>query len=284
MSVHQTGLASFKKGKPFGLTSFTLRFRGFVSCCVATVLLVCFVPQELSASDSSGVLLNVRLGGQFGIDANEFFSEYQRTTQMPTSSFDVALSYAAAFKFKRGEWNVGLNVEYWTIGFGEDGQMHLPTGQGIGSDTLHRQLQENVKLHSTPILLSLEYAPYTQQFRNYIGAAGGVALIRTYWSEMSNSTLLSDARTGGTYIDNNSIKPMARVYCGVVLGFDHFSAGSNGSLIIEAAYTWCANSQRPWSQLARTEKYLSAIDDRANNIGVSSLSLALGFQFHFSKK
>ncbi len=252
----------------------SLHFRLIILCLCAFAL-------PLQANDSSALyFLSVRSGLELGVDSRDFFREYQRVTSMTISSFEPPLFFAAAMKFGSDEWNIGCTAEMWGLHIGEAAPQRLV----LGTQSINRQLVENISLNAIPLYLSAEYTPYRQQFRSYVGAGVGAAIISTKWTEMSEVSVLSDTRLGGIYINEKALRPLARIYCGVFLGFDRFSIGANGGLFLEAGYTWCPNPVKPWTQLSETEKFISGITNSENNFGVTSLNLALGIQFRFERK
>ncbi len=253
------------------------RFMSFPCALTLCLLLGGALSLKAGFRDSSTMLLSIRTGVELAPDAHDFMSGYAYFTGLNNRAIASAGLIEGAMKYSWSSWNVGVLAESWTSHFAEQGTTSIESG----SRTVTRELVEDFTIRALPVLATVEYLPFPQQFQEYVGVGVGAAGIRTTWIEYASSNAPGDPRVGGQLINSQTIQPMVRLYCGVILGFDKFGVASNGSIIIEGRYSWCRNSIHPWATLIAQEKYLTDASDTANNVGISSLSLAIGIQFRF---
>lgn len=141
------------------------------------------------------------------------------------------------------------------------------------------------KFHGTviPIMAGGEWAPVRSQFTSYVGAMAGLSISSLSWTTEARSTGVIDYYRPVTNVDGIGISPAARLYVGLDLRFDYFSAigGPFRGIYIEAAYLYLPLIRDYFGELRKTGQglpVLPAHDGATVNAGGVTLSFGLSLQ------
>ncbi|MBL7998441.1 MAG: hypothetical protein JNL32_07380 [Candidatus Kapabacteria bacterium] len=237
--------------------------------------------KQNNSTNSNTIILNVRGGMQFGVNANDFFRPMSAILQLPKQpDFSLPLSVSVAAKFRTGMWNVGIDGGYTSTSVSENATVPariLPDTTTVGS----RNLSETVSLSLIPVILVAEIVPVESQFKTYMGVGAGVGFAGVKWTEKLSSDVPNDIRVGGTLLNETKVIPVFRIYSGIQFGYDKFakSSSGSGSVIMEVHYTYAPVKVQAFRKFAEQFPVQPPQAFENVQIGASAVSLHLGFQF-----
>ena len=176
-------------------------------------------------------LLYLSMGYPCGVQAPDFFEDYQTLLNSKVHSFKNSPLFGAGVKFWiADDFRLGAASQYLNSEFFDE----LDTLSGSAA----KHFSEAVSVKSIPVFVTLDYTPYDKQFRNYVGVGAGLLISRITWEEGVSPITPSSKRVGGKHYNQTDLSPAFEIYTGVELGFDEDpSRKFFGSLILEANYT-----------------------------------------------
>ncbi len=175
------------------------------------------------------------LGYPLAIPSNEFFDIYRNALEGNKSLFDQQLNFGAGTRFEiMDNFRLAMAGNFFLA------QLSESYTQGVEFPRPgNRQIVQDIKIQTIPLILSIEHVPWDAQFRTYVGGGGGICFGTIEWNESVYSDIPRDTRTGGLQYEGNEVFPAIRAYIGVELGFDKRRVEAlPGSLIIELRYTY----------------------------------------------
>jgi hypothetical protein len=210
----------------------------------------------------------------FDVFLNEFGSTKKLMAVMPTLYAGTKVTITPQFRF-------GFQANFQIVSFSSS------NGQTVDEPGLrgYRTLHQNFEITNMPLFLSLDYMPYTSQFRTYSGLGLGMVVINTKWEEGVISTIKQDTRTGGLHYEDTDIGAFGRVYAGVELGFDkNFEDYFLGSLIIEASYSHTiVNADMFYKVRQQFNPPKESLSQKVNFVP-GYLQLSVNVSFNFNRK
>ncbi|MCO5252073.1 MAG: hypothetical protein M9949_11745 [Candidatus Kapabacteria bacterium] len=226
------------------------------------------------------VILGIGGGFSSGSDAffdvflNEFGSTKRLMAIMPTLSAGTKVTISPQYRF-------GFHANFQVVSFSSS------HGQMVDEPGLrgYRNLHQNFEITNMPLFLSLDYMPYTSQFRTYSGLGLGMVVINTKWEEGVSSTIEQDTRIGGLHYEDTDIGAFGRVYAGVELGFDkNYEDYFLGSLIIEASYSHTiVNADMFYKVRQQFNPPKESLNQKVNFVP-GYLQLSVNVSFNFNRK
>ena len=176
----------------------------------------------------------------------DFIKEYQNVTGGSFNDFDAFTVIGAGLKFQIYDtYRLGIGGDYFR------GRSYEGFAQQLVNPIINRSITEDIIINSAPVIFSIEYIPYNDQFRSYFGAGVGFDYSNIEWEESVSSDFANDRRTGGTVYSANLFSPAFRLLTGIELGFDKPNQDYLlSSLIMEVRYTYVNRSAKFFSQYA----------------------------------
>ncbi|MFN8360295.1 MAG: hypothetical protein U0264_10310 [Candidatus Kapaibacterium sp.] len=223
--------------------------------------------------------LSAYIGSKFNLGDSEFFREYSRAFS-PNTTFPVQTVLGAAIRAEAlPSLRFGLTGEYFAADFVDSYVMpvfspvdSLPLGSRFAGETVH--------FTAIPVMVTVDYVPFTTQFRTYFGGGLGLTIGHVRWDETTVSTVANDRRVGGTHIDDKVLAPAMCLYAGIELGFDkRYKNNSVTSLIIEIRYSAIGMSAPMFASAASQFFNPPAEWKESYSIGASGFSLTVGLAF-----
>lgn len=174
--------------------------------------------------------LTLSIGFPYNYGGYDFFDA--KTKYIGGESTDLRSDYvlSAAFKLKKIDfYRFFAMVDYiptkYTDGFTEK----FVNSHGEQS----RNISEEIKLTTVPVLIGIEIVPSGLQFISYTGLGFGLDVGQITWKENVISTIKEPTRKGGTHYDKLSLSPAMKLYAGIEYDFDRRS----GEFLIEGIIT-----------------------------------------------
>lgn len=218
--------------------------------------------------------LPIVLGGgggiALGVGASELFDGYRAATGLRANDFDVPLVASGAVLVDFGGVRVGAAADYFRTQFLE---------RGSPQTAPQRVLEERMQLDMMPVLLTVEWEPWHDQFRSYLSAAVGAAFARFQWYE----SVWTDGRLerSGPNADDRRTVPAVRIGAGTYLLFDADPAAVfRGGLVLQMHYTYSP------VQLAALRRYTdgntnATLQQWTGDIAVGGSALVLSLSVRF---
>lgn len=223
-------------------------------------------------------------GISYGASAGKFFKDYREYLGGYYNDFKTLPSLGIGTKiFLSDKVRLAASVSYIYSYLNESYDQPYLSNRGMES----RYISQKIDIKSIPVFLSVEYFPYVEQFKSYIGAGAGLCYTDIIWKEKIFSTNDTDKRKGGLHIADESVNPSIVLFAAVDLGFDKRSEESFlGSFIIETKFIYIFREYQMFREVS------SQLDENNKNVEYGSyytiipyyISLSIGVSFNFSRK
>lgn len=212
-------------------------------------------------------------GVAFGIGSAALFDAYRQATGLRNNDFDVPLVAGAVALVELGGMRIGAAVDYFRAQSLE---------RGTSPSSPERVLQEQLQLEMLPLMLTLEWEPWRQQFRSYLSAAVGAAIARFRWYERSwNAGQLERDQARA---DIRQTVPALRVGAGTHLLFDALQESPvRGALTLELRYTYSPVRAAALASFADGSTSGTEQWKRDLIVGGSALMLTIGARFQLGR-
>ncbi len=190
------------------------------------------------AGNQRPVRFEVSSSWTFGIDADQFFRDYQTVFGGRASGFDVPVGFGASLStYQLNDVSIGVTAGYYRAVVRENYDYRpLLRDTSFGPS---QNVTQNMSLTCIPAMISLDYFPVFRQFTGYVGASVGIGHITMQWNEELSSSTLPGARRGGERYNASHIVPAVHLRTGVSLGLDG-EVGNNvrAALTLEGGYLY----------------------------------------------
>lgn len=221
----------------------------------------------------------VTLGGVFGASSANFQDDYQNIIGGNSLDFRDTPALGAGLKFwLEDHYRLSIAADL----FNSKSSDSYTEFDSLSIGTVTRNINNEFKISSIPIVVSLDYLPVEQQFKTYASIGAGVLVSSINWTETVNSNRASDTRIGGVHYDATDIFPLIRGAVGMELDFDQSVTGNIiGNLTIELRYTYMFRRVDMYSNIKNqlgTES--SQLENSVELIpGYLSLNLQFGIEY-----
>lgn len=214
----------------------------------------------------------------FGIDADVFFSDYQRVFGGRASGFDVPVGFGGSLStYQLDDVSFGVTAGYYRAVVRENYDY-----RPILLDTSFAPSQnvtQNMALTCIPAMVSIDYFPVFRQFTGFVGAAVGLGHISLRWTEELSSSTLPGARRGGERYNASHIVPAIQIRTGVSLGLDgELGKNVRAALTLEGGYLYMPLSAALMQDAASS--FTAPVPDRLRTdyrIQAGGMQLRIGF-------
>lgn len=214
----------------------------------------------------------------FGIDADVFFSDYQRVFGGRASGFDVPVGFGGSLStYQLDDVSFGVTAGYYRAVVRENYDY-----RPILLDTSFAPSQnvtQNMALTCIPAMVSIDYFPVFRQFTGFVGAAVGLGHISLRWTEELSSSTLPGARRGGERYNTSHIVPAIQIRTGVSLGLDgELGKNVRAALTLEGGYLYMPLSAALMQDAASS--FTAPVPDRLRTdyrIQAGGMQLRIGF-------
>lgn len=193
-------------------------------------------PQKPSASKPFRT--SVEVGWVFGIDASQFFRDYQAYLGGGASGFNSPTNVEFSVgTFQIMNAPVNLDIGYYKATVRETYQYDperapIPNGPP-------QSVTQTVLLTVLPATLGIGYFQMERQFSTYADVAAGLAFTNMFWEEILSESVLPGARQSGVRYDSWQIAPIVAVKVGVSLFFDErITQRARAGINIESGYSF----------------------------------------------
>ncbi len=189
--------------------------------------------QEFQYSSASyKTFLTIYAGYAHGENSADFYELYVNSLGGRKKSFKSNPYFGISFKYQYFDhFKFGLSAGYLSSSL-EDSYTEVLKRNDV---QFYRNIDENIKYETLPIMLTLDYIPIEIPYRTYLGIGAGIALNTVKWTELVSSDMINNERISGTVINENFVSPAAKIYAGVELDFDkEYKYSMVGGLILEA--------------------------------------------------
>ncbi len=225
-------------------------------------------------------ILIVGMGFPFSSSSDEFVNLYKNEI----GGNDVLLSSAPNLSINYKTWmtedlRMGISANFANSSF-------FDSFWEVGAN-ITRNLTQDLKINSFPVLVLAEFMPYDKQFRSYIGGGLGANLSNIVWKEIVSSTYSKDKRITGDRYSAWSVSPQMRIYSGIELGFDEYpNSKFLGSIVFEFDYNYSFRYIDIFKGIKKhLENYSSKLDDKIIFYPASFVfTVALSFNLQPSNK
>lgn len=221
----------------------------------------------------------VTLGGVFGASSANFQNDYQNIIGGNSLDFRDSPALGAGLKFwLKDNYRLSVGADF----FDSKALDSYTEFDSLAIGTVTRKINNEFKISSIPIVVSLDYIPVEQQFKTYASIGAGVLVSNVKWTENVNSNRASDTRIGGTHYDATDIFPLVRGAVGVELDFDQSVTGNIiGNLTIELRYTYMFRRVDMYSNIKNQLGAESALLGNSVELvpGYLSLNLQFGIEY-----
>ena len=186
-------------------------------------------------------------GMVYGASASDFFKDYQSLLEGKGDGFNTFPTVGGMLKLQfTNNIRFSASIDYFQVRFNDSYTSEISSDD---SD-IYRDVTESIRITELPIILSIEYFPYDERFKSYLGFGIGVSIKKIQWSESVYSPLPEDLRKGGELVNENSVAPVIRFTTGAELGFDKPNEKYFlGNFFIEASYTFMFNTFKMFEKL-----------------------------------
>ncbi|MCX7930299.1 MAG: hypothetical protein N2663_06230 [Chlorobi bacterium] len=220
--------------------------------------------------ESPPIVLAAGGGIALGVGASEFFDGYRAVTGLRANDFDVPTVVAGMLLIDVGGVRIGTAIEHFRARFLE---------RGSPQTAPQRVLEEDAQLQATPLLLTVEWEPWRDQFRTYLITGVGAAFARFQWYERAWTD--GQLQRSSVLVDLQQTVPAVRLGAGTYLFFDTDQAASlRGGLALQLCYTYSP------VRLAVFDRYANGTTNQSwqqwtgdITVGGSALVLSLSVRF-----
>lgn len=174
-------------------------------------------------------------GAVFGTSASDFMEEYSTHLKGLKPYFQNTPFIEGGLKIKLiDELKLCLSGGYFESRI-DDGYIESTK---LGNEEIERRYDQSIVVKTLPLMAAVEYFPFPNQFRTFVGFGVGAALSDANWTETIYS-VITDPRKGGVHLNNKSAVPIFRLYAAIDLGFDKERYDSVlGGIVVRAGYTY----------------------------------------------
>ncbi|HLP29129.1 MAG TPA: hypothetical protein VK147_10865 [Candidatus Didemnitutus sp.] len=216
------------------------------------VILLCCCTATSSAADGSviGATRPVHTGNlkpvraelsamwTFGIDADEFFKDYQLVLGGKSSGFNAPMGFSASLStYQLGNASIGVMAGYYKAVVRENynyDPLIIDT-----SFAPPQNITQDISLTCLPAMLTIDYYPYNRQFTGFVGAGVGLGAATFRWTETITSSQSIGARLGGERYNETHLVPAVMLRAGVSLGLDdELGANIRAAITMEGGYLY----------------------------------------------
>ncbi|MCS7000718.1 MAG: hypothetical protein NZ481_07555, partial [Candidatus Kapabacteria bacterium] len=120
------------------------------------------------------IVLGVSGGIAMGIGSSQLFEGYRQATGLRSNDFNVPLTAGAV---------VFVDVGGLRLGASSDVYFAQSLERGTPQNAPQRVLEEDLRLTMMPVLFTVEWEPWREQFRTFVSAGVGAAFARFQWYE-----------------------------------------------------------------------------------------------------
>ncbi|MBI2793396.1 MAG: hypothetical protein HYX66_01945 [Ignavibacteria bacterium] len=214
--------------------------RGF---CKGLVTLIVFAsscagayPQQTRSSKPFRTSFEV--GWVFGIDASQFFRDYQAYLGGGASGFNSPTNVELSIgTFQLSKAPFSLDVGYYRASVRETYEYNPDRAPIPNGPT--QSVTQTVLLTVVPTTIGIGYFQMNRQFSTYIDVAAGLAFANMYWEERLSESIKPGARLSGVRYDDWQIAPAVAIKAGVALFFDkRITERARAGINIESGYSF----------------------------------------------
>lgn len=252
-------------------------------------ILVFSILFEAKGAEVSGVdslkkiqpIVFISFGMPFSSGSQVFFANYLDEFKGNRSDLELLPLFGAGTKVRFGNYRAG--AQFFVLNSNlQDSYSEVVQSEEF---TGYREYAQSLEVTDIPIILTMEYIPYTSQFKSFVGGGAGFLLRNTTWFESIRSGIPLDRRTGGNIYEDTDMFPFFKIYSGIELGFDKKQEGSFlGSLVIEASYNYSIGGADIYSIVRRQFKPLAPDLSKKVNILPGYLVISMAITFNFNNK
>ncbi|MBK9183689.1 MAG: hypothetical protein IPM83_11345 [Ignavibacteria bacterium] len=118
----------------------------------------------------------------FGIDADEFFKDYQLVLGGKASGFNAPMGFSASLStYQLGNASIGVMAGYYKAVVRENYDYKpLITDTSFAPP---QNITQDIALTCIPALLTIDYYPHARQFTGFVGAGIGLGAATFRWTE-----------------------------------------------------------------------------------------------------
>jgi len=224
----------------------------------------------------------IMVGTTYGANAGSFFKDYKTYLGGYYNDFKTEPSLTVGTKVVINEnFRLTASTSYIYSYLNESYNQKFKSSKGDES----RYINQRIDIKSTPVFVSLEYFPYKEQFKSYIGGGVGLCYTGINWVEKVFSTYETDSRKGGIHLSENGLKPAFTIFAAIDLGFDKRPEETFiGSLLLETKFSYFFRKYRMFSKLAKQLRDNKGDFDNFYTIIPYYIGLNMGVTFNFVRK
>jgi hypothetical protein len=236
--------------------------------------------KPLPQSEKFNSIIYFAIGPAFGVGAEKFFEQYQSELDGVKTDFTLTPDFSVGLKFEFLKYfRFGLTGNYFLASFNDY------YSQVDSSLVKLRDLTQNIKISTLPIIFSCELVPYQSQFRTFVGLGGGVTIGNIKWEETVASLIPYDKRKSGVHYDATTVSPTFRLYSGVELSFDKKrNEYFIGGLTLELSYTQILRNYEIFKYISRQFDVVPPSFNDTYSFIPYYVSLNIGVFFNFQSK
>jgi hypothetical protein len=193
-------------------------------------------PQQ--ARSSKPFLTSFEVGWIFGIDASQFFRDYQAYLGGGASGFNSPTNIELSIgTFQLNNAPISLDVGYYRASVRETYEYN-PERAPFPNGPI-QSVTQSILLTVVPTTIGIGYFQMDRQFSTYVDASAGIAFSNMYWEEQLSESTDPGARLSGVRYDDWQIAPVVAVKAGVVLFFDkRITQRARAGINIESGYSF----------------------------------------------
>ncbi|MBK7032010.1 MAG: hypothetical protein IPH49_01775 [Ignavibacteria bacterium] len=150
----------------------------------------------------------------FGIDADEFFKDYQLVLGGKASGFNAPMGFSASLStYQLGNASIGVMAGYYKAVVRENYDYKpLITDTSFAPP---QNITQDIALTCIPALLTIDYYPHARQFTGFVGAGIGLGAATFRWTETITESQSIGARLGGERYNETHLVPAVMLRAGV---------------------------------------------------------------------
>lgn len=193
-------------------------------------------PQQ--SQSSKPLRTSFEVGWVFGIDASQFFRDYQAYLGGGASGFNSPTNVELSIgTFQLRNAPISLPVGYYRASVRESYEYNPARAPFPNGPT--QTVTQTVLLTVVPTTIGIGYFQMDRQFSTYVDVAAGLAFANMYWDEQLSKSTEPGARLSGVRYDDWQIAPVVAIKAGLSLFFDErITQRARAGINIESGYSF----------------------------------------------